>query len=434
MKKLISIFLVLIFAINICSCSNAEEYAYPKESVSSEEPPVYFVRRPALAATNDGTINLTKNISSDSVIDKDIDNAFINSQANFAVDLFKKTVKRDKNKNVLISPLSVQLVLTMAFNGAVGETKKEFEQLMDGITVEELNKYLYSYLNSLNNNQFDISNSIWIKNGFDVNKDFLKINKNYYNTDVFSADFNSETVKDINNWASDKTEGMIKELLSDDALDEFSVMCLVNALLLDANWEYTYNGSDETQEFTNIAGEKKKVQTLGSGALTIYNDSKATGFKKELEGNQFSFVALLPNKNIHINDYINGLTGEKLLDVLNNHRNDLTYTQMPEFNYEYTAPKIKESLHSLGIKLAFDPDNANFSKIASDTAIDQFVHKTKISVNEVGVKAAAASAAVVLHNGIAKYDSQIIIDRPFVYMIIDNKTNLPIFMGAVMDV
>lgn len=431
-KQILSIIsLILVLTITICGCSNSHN-----STASEEESPVSFTQRPALADTNEGTINLTKNIQSDSANGKAIDNTFINSQADFAVNLFKQTIKMDKNKNALISPLSIQLVLAMAFNGADGETKKEFEKLMGEITVEELNKYLYNYIKTLDNDQLNITNSIWIRNGFKIQNDFLKANKSYYSSDVYGADFNAKTIEDINNWASDKTDNMIKELLSDDSLDKdkYSVMCLVNALLLDANWAKEYLGSDDTQEFTNITGEKKTVQTLITTLKSFFDDGDATGFKKELEGGKFSFVAMLPNEDIHINDYINSLTGKKLLNTLNNPQEIYTHTKMPEFCYEYNGSKIKESLHNLGIRLAFDPKNADFSKIAPEVSIDKFIHKTKISVNEVGVKAASASAAIAIHNGIIPCEAQVIIDRPFVYMIIDNKTNLPIFIGTVMDV
>ena len=106
---------------------------------------------------------------------------------------------------------------------------------------------------------------------------------------------------------------------------------------------------------------------------------------------------------------------------------------MPEFTYECDYNMV-ESLSNLGISSAFSSKKADFSKISSHLYIDKFIQKTKISVNEVGTKAAAATAAMMTKSSSPKRENDVIIDRPFVYMIIDNKTNLPIFMGAVMDV
>ena len=421
--KIISLFLVL--AIIVCGCNNNDS------EVLKEIPSQTTI----LPVTNDGTINLTKKVTANNVSGKNADDTFINAQVDFAVNLFKKTVSVDKNKNVLISPLSATLALAMAFNGADGETKKEFERLMGNITVEQLNEYLYSYINNLDDSEIklNIANSIWIRNGLQVKEDFLKINKNYYNADIFSTNFNADTVDDINNWASDKTNGIIKDLLSYNDIDKNTAMCLLNALLFDVNWQEIYSHSDAIQTFTNINGEEKTVQTLKALSSFYYDDGKATGFNKNYTGENFSFVTLLPNKDININDYINGLTGKELLKTLNNPMNVFANTQMPEFSYDYNCDMVK-TLSDLGLPSAFNSAKANFEKISCNLYINKFIHKTKISVNEVGTKAAAASAATMNKSAALPKEYEVIIDRPFVYMIIDNKTNLPIFIGTVMEV
>lgn len=419
--KIISLFLVL--AIIVCGCNNNDS------EVLKEIPSQTTI----LPVTNDGTINLTKKVTANNVSGKNADDTFINAQADFAVNLFKKNVSVDKNKNVLISPLSATLALAMAFNGADGETKKEFERLMGNITVEQLNEYLYSYINNLDDSEIklNIANSIWIKNGFNVKEDFLKANKNYYNSEVFGADFNSDTVNDINKWASDNTDDMINKLLSDDDITKDTVMCLINALLFDADWENQYSHTDATQTFTNINGEKKTVQTLKCSAYTYYDNEKATGFKKNYANNNFSFVALLPDGNI--NDYVSNLNGKELLETLNNPQEVTANTQMPEFTYECNYDMIN-LLSPLGVVSAFDESKADFSKISNDLYISKSIQKTKISVNEVGTKAAAVSTTFMTKGFMSDREYEVVLDRPFIYMIVDNRTNLPIFIGAVMDI
>ena len=419
--KIISLFLVL--AIIVCGCNNNDS------EVLKEIPSQTTI----LPVTNDGTINLTKKVTANNVSGKNADDTFINAQADFAVNLFKKNVSVDKNKNVLISPLSATLALAMTFNGADGETKKEFERLMGNITVEQLNEYLYSYINNLDDSEIklNIANSIWIKNGFNVKEDFLKANKNYYNSEVFGADFNSDTVNDINKWASDNTDDMINKLLSDDDITKDTVMCLINALLFDADWENQYSHTDATQTFTNINGEKKTVQTLKCSAYTYYDNEKATGFKKNYANNNFSFVALLPDGNI--NDYVSNLNGKELLETLNNPQEVTANTQMPEFTYECNYDMIN-LLSPLGVVSAFDESKADFSKISNDLYISKSIQKTKISVNEVGTKAAAVSTTFMTKGFMSDREYEVVLDRPFIYMIVDNRTNLPICIGAVMDI
>ena len=421
--------LILVFAIVICGCNNSEANTSNTQT-SIKELPTSSI---SLPATNGGTINLTKKVTANNVSGKNADDTFINAQADFAVNLFKKTVSVDKNKNVLISPLSAELALAMTFNGADGETKKEFERLMGNISVEELNEYLYGYINNLDDSEIklNIANSIWVKNGFQVKEDFLKANKNYYNSEVFGADFNSDTVNDINKWASDNTDNMIEKLLSNDDLTKDTLMCLINALLFDANWQSQYSHSDATQTFTNINGEVKTVQTLKCSVYTYYDNGKATGFKKNYANNNFSFVALIPDENI--NDYVSKLNGKELLETLNNPQEVTASTKMPEFTYECSYDMIN-LLSPLGVVSAFDESKADFSKISNDLYISKSIQKTKISVNEVGTKAAAVSTTFMTKGFMSDREYEVILDRPFIYMIVDNKTNLPIFIGAVMDV
>lgn len=421
--------LILVLTIVVCGCNNPETNTSDTQTSIKETP----TPANSLPETNNGTINLTKKVTANKVNGKNADDTFIKAQADFTVDLFKKTVSVDKNKNVLISPLSATLTLAMAFNGADGETKKEFEKLMGNVTVEQLNEYLYSYINNLDDSKikFNIANSIWIKNGFTVKKDFLKTNKNYYNSEIFGADFNNDTVNDINKWASDNTDDMINKLLSDDDITKDTVMCLINALLFDANWENQYSHSDATQTFTNINRATKTVQTLKCSTYTYYDNGKAIGFKKNYANNNFSFVALLPNENI--NDYVSNLSGKELLETLNNPQEVTTNTQMPEFTYECNYDMI-DVLSPLGIVSAFDSNKADFSKISNDLYISKSIQKTKISVNEVGTKAAAVSTTFMTKGFMSDREYEVILDRPFIYMIVDNKTNLPIFIGAVMDV
>jgi serpin B len=452
MKKyfLFAISAILSLSILICGCGNLESANSSSFNqlegssvidVSSNKANIETYE----SSTNDTTssknqptaktINLTKDAIAKSVNGKEADDNFKISMANFSVNLFKETIANEKNKNALISPLSAELVLAMVFNGADGNTKKEFKNLMGGIPIETLNEYLYSYINGLNKNEikFNLANSIWLKNGISVKEDFLNVNKSYYNSEIFTTEFDSNSINDINKWASDNTDNMIEKFLKENDLDKSTLMCLINTLIFDANWNNSYSHSDATQEFTNINGEIKTVQTLKSLVSCHYTDDKATGFKKDYVGYNFSFVALLPNKDININDYINSLTGEKLLKTINNPEEVYFTAQMPEFTYECDYNMV-ESLSNLGISSAFSSKKADFSKISSHLYIDKFIQKTKISVNEVGTKAAAATAAMMTKSSSPKRENDVIIDRPFVYMIIDNKTNLPIFMGAVMDV
>ncbi len=128
------------------------------------------------------------------------------------------------------------LALAMTANGADGQTKAEMEELLGGnIKLNDLNEYLYALVKNMPSNEknkLKISNSIWFKDAdqFSVNKDFLQTNANYYNVVVYKSAFDSQTVKDINNWVNENTDGMIDKIL--EQINENEIMYLINAVAI----------------------------------------------------------------------------------------------------------------------------------------------------------------------------------------------------------
>ena len=108
---------------------------------------------------------------------------------------------------------------------------------------------------------------------------------------------------------------------------------------------------------------------------------------------------------------------------------------LPKFSYEY-GKSIVDELSNMGMGLAFNPMSADFSNIGDGAlCIGDVVHKTFIQVDANGTKAGAATKVDIMKNSIDMNDNKVVrLDRPFVYMIIDNATNLPIFMGATMEI
>ena len=273
--------------------------------------------------------DLMSGVKANSVSSKALDETFINSQMRLALELFKSSAKESENKNVLISPLSIQLALSMTANGAVGQTKMEMEKLLGGeLSIEELNQYLYSYVKSLpseEKSKLEIANSIWWRDTEDiltVEKDFLQTNADYYGADAYKAPFDGQTVKDINDWVKEKTDGMIDSIV--DEIDKFTMMYLINALVFDAEWENVYTKSDiRDGTFSSISGKKSVVPMMNSEEYKYLDDGKAVGFIKDYKDGKYSFAALLPNEDIGIYNYIKGQTTEGLLEILNNAKEEL---------------------------------------------------------------------------------------------------------------
>ncbi len=377
------------------------------------------------------------------VTGKDTDDSFIMSQSELALRLFKATADKNRDENLLISPLSIQLALAMTANGANSKTLTEMEKLLGGeIPIETLNEYLYTYVKNLSSNEkakLNIANSIWFRDSEElhINEDFLQTNADYYGASAYKAPFNKQTVKDINNWVDKNTDGMIDKVI--DEIDEHSIMFLINALLFEAEWRdpYTEN-SVRDGSFTSISGEDRNVQMMSSSESKYIRDENAVGFIKGYSGGKYSFAAILPNEGVDLYDYIDSLTAEGLQSMLNGVIYGEVAAQLPKFSYDCDY-LMNDILKDLGVRSAFDGGDADFSRLGSSDRgniyINRVIHKTSITVAEKGTKAGAVT--MVAMNGGSSMPSEIYhvtLDRPFVYIIIDSSNNLPIFMGAVTDI
>lgn len=390
--------------------------------------------------------DLMEEITAEPVPEKPVDEAFIRESMGFSLSLFQAVAgeeAKDKGKSVLLSPLSVQYALAMTANGAKGQTREEMLSVLAGdLSMEELNAYLHTYCKQLQEerekSKVQLANSIWYRDDPDlaVGRDFLQTNANYYGAGAFKAAFDKQTVKEINNWISEHTDGLIDEVV--ETIDDADMLFLINTILFDAEWREIYmETSVKDGVFTSRNGEKRTVPFLHSGENLYYDDGRALGFRKDYAGGRFSFVALLPNEGTDVFDYVASLSAEGLLQTLRNGKSAMVYASIPKFESGY-AVSLRDILPAMGMSAAFDPGYADFSGMATckDGAlyIADVLHKTFITVDERGTKAGAATVVEMAAGsaGPEKFVT-VTLDRPFVYLILDNKTNLPLFIGVQTD-
>lgn len=361
----------------------------------------------------------------------------------FGIRLFQATQK--SGENTLLSPLSVISALAMTANGAEGETLAQMEEVL-GLNTEELNGYMYTYMSQLpklETCQLQLANSIWFADAetFRVEKDFLQINANYYGADIYQRKFDRRAVDEINLWVSLKTEEMIPEILNE--IPEEAVMYLVNALAFEAEWSSIYKEHQVRDGvFTMEDGTQRNVELMYSDEYSYLEDELATGFLKYYKDGKYAFVALLPKEGVSVAEYVASLSGEGIQNMFGNATDEKVYTAIPKFDMEYNI-ELSQVLADMGMTNAFDVDRADFSKLGQDTRpgwniyISRVLHKTYIQVGEQGTKAGAATAVEMVAGGSSgpmEKPKEVILDRPFVYMLLDTENKLPFFIGTLMDV
>ena len=362
--------------------------------------------------------------------------------ADFGVRLFKTSI--EEGENTLISPLSVLYALAMTANGADGETLAQMEQVL-GMDVDNLNSYMLAYLDLLPESKdykMSLANSIWFKDdpNFAVEQSFLQTNADYYGAGAYKAAFDEGTRNDINNWVKEHTDGMIPEII--DEIPDEAIMYLVNALSFDAKWADEYEEHQIREgRFTMEDGTRQDVDMMHSQEDTYLEDDMATGFIKYYKDRKYAFVAMLPNEGVSVSQYVDSLTGEHLRELLNNPQDVTVFASIPKFETEYDI-EMSEVLQEMGMTDAFDWQVADFSRLGTynvdgmNICINRVLHKTFISVSEQGTRAGAATAVEMVAEGAAEIIEykEVVLDRPFVYMLIDCETNLPFFIGTMMNV
>lgn len=340
-----------------------------------------------------------------------------------------------QEENPLVSPLSVASALSMTANGAVGETKTQMERVL-GADTGSLNACFSVLQASLENDkQLKAANSIWMKDTdtLHVEDAFLQQNADVFDAGLYSAPFDDSTKTAINDWVSKQTDKMIPEIL--DELSEDAVMYLVSALAFDAKWERPFKSYEVWEGTFTARGGQEQTGDFLHGAVGQYlHDEHAEGLLKAYADGKYAFAVLLPDEATSIENYVNQLTGERLHAILASPIDESVEIALPKFKAEFSA-ELSENLKALGMTDAFDGANADFTALGTSDEgniyISRVLHKTFIQVDEEGTKAGAATAVEAAAEGAALYPHSVLLNRPFVYMIVDLETKLPIFLGAL---
>lgn len=353
--------------------------------------------------------------------------------AEVSLELLRRSFR--EGENTLLSPLSILAALGMTANGAAGETLAQMTDAL-GMTQQELNAWIYQYLDA--NSQLLLANSLWIRDDgtLTVEPAFLETNAGFYHGDVFQTAFDGETPSRINGWVAEKTDNQIQRIL--DSIPDNAMLYLVNALLFEALWEEPYEPYQVWDgTFTTETGEEQEASFMSSTESAYLETELATGFLKYYKDRDFAFAALLPAEGVTVAQLLDSMEGEALRELLSRPREAVVKAVLPKFETEYSA-ELADVLKAMGITDAFNPDAADFSPLGTSEAgnlfISQVRHKTAITVAEEGTKAAAATVVEMLAGAAFQPDRKFVtLDRPFVYMLIDCREQVPFFVGTLMD-
>lgn len=353
-----------------------------------------------------------------------------------------RQVRTEDTGSVLLSPLSAELALSLAANGAAGETLRQFDALLDsGTDLDTLNaacaQWLRDYRDLGGSTQATLANSLWVDPEGAVRDDYIGRCSGVFDAQVFQTDLSAPAAVDqVNRWVSDQTKGLIPQLVQ-QPFQENAAAVLVNALYLKNAWRTPFNANNTySAPFTPAQGKPREQDYLchGSLDLTYLSSADAEGVLLPYDDGRLAFFALLPRENLDA--LLDGLTGDQLTQLLTDGREYTLFLHLglPKFETEWSGSLV-EPLTALGLAAAFDPLQADFSNLGDDPNgyyLSQVIQAAKLSVNEKGTQAAAATLVEADTGcGLPRQDGITLdFDRPFLYGIADVQTGLPLFLGT----
>ncbi|HLK56602.1 MAG TPA: serpin family protein [Chthonomonadaceae bacterium] len=368
--------------------------------------------------------------------DAPIDPALAEADNDFGFRLFGELARKENDRNLFISPMSIALALDMTYNGAKGATAQGMEKALGlkGMSADTLSKDNAALMGSLSDPgpkvELAIANSLWIEPKMAVNPAFTQANQQYYVAEVAPL----RSAAEINDWVRKHTRDKIQGIVNDDTV-RGSVAILVNAIYFKGKWTKPFETSDTKPEmFTLQSGQGKQVQMMHqSGEYSYFQGEGFQVVQLPYGEGRLHLVVLLPEKGADYRAFLGRLTTANWKLWAAKFQETHGDIALPRFRIEYAA-ELTKSLTSLGMGQAFDAQDADFSGIAPGMHIDQVVHKTFLEVNEEGTEAAAATGVAMATGAAAPGGSfQMVVDHPFVCAIEDSKTKTILFFGSIVE-
>jgi len=361
----------------------------------------------------------------------------------FGLKLFREIHGQEEGgANLFISPLSVAMALGMTYNGAAGTTQEAMQATLElhDLTLEEVNQAYRDLIDLLRGLdpavEFTLGNSIWYREGLPVRQEFLDVNREYFDAEVTGLDFASpDAAPTINAWVADKTNGRIEQIVEAPISPEL-VMFLINAIYFKGMWTTEFD-KELTRDapFTLADGSQKQVETMfypEPDSVLYYADSQVEVLDLVYGGRAYSMTIVLPAQGTDLAPIIESLDSEAWNRWVGGLAPRKAIVAMPKFTLEYEL-EMNEVLRALGMEIAFEPFNADFSKIyqgPENLYISRVKHKTFVDVNEEGTEAAAVTSVEI---GITSMPPMINVDRPFLFVIREKYSGTILFMGVMMD-
>merc|ERR1711970_1336654 len=367
-----------------------------------------------------------------------------------AHDLYS-TVERQEvgERNVLISPLSIQLAASLVYNGARGDSKHQLATMLglhnvsDHLVQQETRKLLLSYAELKKNltANIELANVIFADESAEVKDTYEDVLNESFLTSTQRLNYSDtvESAEIINSWVADKTNNLINDLVSPTSFSPTTRMMLLNAVYFKANWQLPFQ-----KALTRTGDFFVSKDRFVDADMMFLDDSIYYGHDKDLESQiislqyedpNFTMIIMLPDSESGLKTLSQKLKGKNLTQIHNSPNPREMILFLPKFKTGYKT-ELVSAFRSLGVSDIFAADSADLSGITPEPVfISDIIHQTKVEVNEEGSEAAAVTGVQIDIRSGHGHSPHIVlyINGPFFFVIQDLKNNIPLFMGKIVN-
>lgn len=418
MKKVTMTLAMMAMMMGLASCGTTKNADNSKNNQQDD----------LVASREDGLMDDNYLILSDAQRD------IIENNNAFALNLFSQMKGFDSK---VVSPMSVSYLMDMLANGADGQTRQEIMKAIgcEKVSLKDLNEFYQMMIARANHfdkaTTINIADYIALNRQYQLKDGFASTMKNYYQAGIESLDFSkASTLKRINRWCSDHTDGMIPKII--EQVDADAVSYIMNAIYFNGTWTDKFDTRQtKLENFQGYTRDIKKTQMMHRNGKYQYMDNADFAAVNLPYGNgSYSMTLILPNRGKSIDEVMAGLDAKKVSELGRSMDECVVDLKLPRFTISQET-SLNDIIGKLGAPTMFT-SGADFSNFASgNLSISKMLQKAKIEVSEEGTKASAVTMAMVAMTALRPEPRKVEFhaNRPFIYMITEHSTGAILFMG-----
>ncbi|GFR30157.1 serpin B4 [Trichonephila clavata] len=361
----------------------------------------------------------------------------------FALNLYQNLASSN-TKNLFFSPISIFIALGMLYDGASGETASELRKALGfekiGFSDEDIdstfNYLLTKVFTSTKDYTLTNANAILIDKRLNMRTEYKNKMQNYFNAQIEDVDFREESSKVkqiINNWVNSKTNGKIPRLVENLSRD--TIIALLNAVYFKGTWVTPFKrSSTKPAEFYNYGqkSDAKMVPTMHMKSRILFASSPDWEIVElPYVGDNLSMMIILPDEKKNLQDLESNLSFQQIFEIRRKLRRTTVTLSLPKLRME-SSFDLTKPLTSMGFQNIFK--EADFSGMVEElkARVSKVEHKALVEVTEKGTEAAAVTGVFIVPMR-ASWPKTFKVNRPFLFTIIDTKSNSILFIGRVMS-